>query len=481
MTWRDNLRAASSEDGFIIAGGSGASLIPQNTNWHDNYMNSFTEDGIKIANLKDAVSQVETLPQEADTGSLYYLTTGANPGMYYYDGTEWVAVGGGGGTSDFDQLTNRPQLNGTAMTSSTNITDFVGTDGTNAGAQGLVPAPTTADVDKFLKSDGTWATAGGGGPTVVQTTGTSTTDVMSQDAVSGLLFADKASREKVRIGNGATANSTYVVSIGAYTQANNAQTTAVGSMAMATGNFAVAIGGSAYATHMSSTALGYYSHAYNTEATAIGDNATASGLGSVAIGGYSVSPETGSVALGYMSGGNITDQGMVDVGATNTSYGYDNTNYRLITGVHDAQNAHDAVTLGQLNALITELQNLGLNVSLQGAGNANQNSGSSEDPGTSAEPEPEQGGGSEQAPTYPYYEGTHVFYLYNGQEVYYDETSPVQDLYYRDGTLAMAEADWCQDEGQGTVYYCGGSASGEEPAEPEEPVAPEDQEAPAEG
>ena len=68
-----------------------------------------------------------------------------------------------GGSSDFNELTNRPQLNGTAMTGNTNITNFTGTDGTNAGVQGLVPAPTTADADKFLKSDGTWATAGGGG------------------------------------------------------------------------------------------------------------------------------------------------------------------------------------------------------------------------------------------------------------------------------------------------------------------------------
>lgn len=68
-----------------------------------------------------------------------------------------------GGTSDFNDLENRPQLNGTAMTGNTNITNFTGTDGTNAGAQGLVPAPAAADADKFLKSDGTWATAGGGG------------------------------------------------------------------------------------------------------------------------------------------------------------------------------------------------------------------------------------------------------------------------------------------------------------------------------
>lgn len=68
-----------------------------------------------------------------------------------------------GGSSDFNDLENRPQLNGVAMTGSTDITDFVGTDGTSAGEQGLVPAPTAADADKFLKSDGTWATAGGGG------------------------------------------------------------------------------------------------------------------------------------------------------------------------------------------------------------------------------------------------------------------------------------------------------------------------------
>lgn len=35
--------------------------------------------------------------------------------------------------------------------------DFIGTDGTTPGTHGLVPAPTTADGDKYLKGDGTWA------------------------------------------------------------------------------------------------------------------------------------------------------------------------------------------------------------------------------------------------------------------------------------------------------------------------------------
>lgn len=123
--------------------------------------------------------------------------------------------GGGGGTNNFNQLTNRPKYNGVKMTGDTNIpevktytagtnisisgttisatdttySNFVGTDGTATGAAGLVPAPATTDAGKFLKADGTWATAGGGGPTVVQTTGTSTTDVMSQNAVTVALNA----------------------------------------------------------------------------------------------------------------------------------------------------------------------------------------------------------------------------------------------------------------------------------------------------
>ena len=45
----------------------------------------------------------------------------------------------------------------------TTYSDFVGTDGTAAGTHGLVPAPTASDTNKYLKSDGTWATVSGGG------------------------------------------------------------------------------------------------------------------------------------------------------------------------------------------------------------------------------------------------------------------------------------------------------------------------------
>lgn len=74
----------------------------------------------------------------------------------------------GEGTNDFNELENRPKYDGRAMTGDTNIPkvetyeDFVGTDGEESGAAGLVPAPEATDAGKFLKADGTWDTAGGG-------------------------------------------------------------------------------------------------------------------------------------------------------------------------------------------------------------------------------------------------------------------------------------------------------------------------------
>lgn len=47
-------------------------------------------------------------------------------------------------------------------TNATSYSNFVGSDGTNAGAAGLVPAPTASDNTKFLKGDGTWATVSSG-------------------------------------------------------------------------------------------------------------------------------------------------------------------------------------------------------------------------------------------------------------------------------------------------------------------------------
>ena len=61
------------------------------------------------------------------------------------------------------------QINGTTISATdTTYSNFVGTDGVVAGAAGLVPAPAVADDNKYLKSDGTWATVqGGSGDTTI--------------------------------------------------------------------------------------------------------------------------------------------------------------------------------------------------------------------------------------------------------------------------------------------------------------------------
>lgn len=85
----------------------------------------------------------------------------------------------------------------------TTYSNFTGTDGTSAGTNGLVPAPATTDAGKFLKADGTWDTAGGSGPTVVQTTGSSTTDVMSQKAVTDIIGDVENALAQINNGTGA--------------------------------------------------------------------------------------------------------------------------------------------------------------------------------------------------------------------------------------------------------------------------------------
>lgn len=57
-----------------------------------------------------------------------------------------------------------------------------------------------------------------------------------------------------------------------------------------------------------------------------------------------------SVAIGR--GAKAARSGEVNVGANDTNFGYNSTNYRVIGGVHDGQDAHDAVTVEQVNATI---------------------------------------------------------------------------------------------------------------------------------
>lgn len=143
---------------------------------------------------------------------------------------------------------------------------------------------------------------------VVQTTGSSTTNVMSQNAATNMVFPNNDT-QRVQIGAGA--------STVAYTQG---------------------------------VAIGRNARARSTTTVAIGTAATAEDVSGVAIGNLSDAAEPNSVALG---GSAVTSRsGEVNVGTGRYNYGYNSTPYRVIGGVHDGQTAHDVATVGQLNGRV---------------------------------------------------------------------------------------------------------------------------------
>lgn len=224
--------------------------------------------------------------------------------------------------------------------------DFVGTDGVSAGSAGLVPAPATTDAGKFLKADGTWDTAGGGGPTVVQTTGTSQTDVMSQNAVTAMVYPFYSSLPdiiNIRASSGVDGSS---------------------------GDSAVAIGSGSFARGERSVSIGLSTQNYASgdRAVTIGNFAeTKNNSKAVAIGNLAKCTAAYSVALGDSA--SATRIGEVNVGAGTSGEGYNSTNYRVLGGVHDGQLAQDAVTVNQVNATIDAI-NTALSTSIPHIGAA---------------------------------------------------------------------------------------------------------------
>lgn len=147
-------------------------------------------------------------------------------------------------------------ITGTTISATdTTYSNFTGTDGVDAGTAGLVPAPATTDAGKYLKSDGTWDTVAAG-PTVVQTTGTSTTSVMSQVATSQLIYPNgyETNKSRIRIGYAASAGAADALAVGNRSQAG-AYGAAYGDYATATRG--VAVGYGTYNSASGGIAIGY--------------------------------------------------------------------------------------------------------------------------------------------------------------------------------------------------------------------------------
>lgn len=151
--------------------------------------------------------------------------------------------------------------------------------------------------------------SGGSSVNVVQTTGTSTTDVMSQNAVTSMVFADPSMLSQVRIGLAAGVTGSNALGIG--------------NSCRSTGTNSIALGYEAFATHQNSTAIGRSSQ--------------------------------------------TTRVGEVNVGAGVSNRGFNSTSYRVLGGVHDPVDNHDAATKGYVDGLVGDIETA-LNVINNGTG-----------------------------------------------------------------------------------------------------------------
>lgn len=255
------------------------------------------------------VGTVGQLLEDTTNGDLYICTDATNPYVW-----EQVGAGGGGSASgvteltsaDYDWPENNPdgiaiwklkaglyyQTTGTKIYITTTVASpwagmyiYVACDDIYANvfygnsSNGWLKAVYTISTGDRINQ----TTFLNSTDHLVQTTGTSSSSVMSQNATTSMVFADPNTKNKVQIANGATAGATNSISIG-----------------------------------------------YNSTCN-LGSN--------------------NSVALGANS--MVTNAGEVNIGSPlAVTSGYNSSAYRLLTGLYDPQNAHDAATKGYVDGLV---------------------------------------------------------------------------------------------------------------------------------
>lgn len=271
-------------------------------------------------------TDVKPTPATSDKvvdGSTFYCSDTSK--LYVYCKNNWYerkALGGGGG--------------GTTYTAGDGI-DI--TDDTISVDTNTIQEKLTAGTNITI-SNNVISASGGGSVTPVQTTGTSTTDVMSQDATTKMVYpfiSTKPETINIRGSAGADASSA---------------------------NYAISIGGNSIARGERSVSLGFNAQAYDDgdRSVTIGNFAHVNNNSKgIAIGNLSTCSNPYSVALG--SSATTSRVGEVNIGAGTSGEGYNSTNYRILGGVHDGVDAHDALTVGQANALIDAI-NSALNTNI---------------------------------------------------------------------------------------------------------------------
>ncbi len=187
---------------------------------------------------------------------------------------------------------------------------------------------------------------------------------LCETTTTGDAYNATAPQGNMACGTAANANGAdgKATAVGLFSQAVANSTTSLGALAQTTGDNSTAIGSGSRAggsqpdqtgmtppdyTNTNNTAVGQASQAGvtgdgQTGNTAIGQGAISDVANGTALGQGSSVTANGSVALGQGSVADTADSVSVGDGATNY--------YRTITNVADGVNAHDAVTVEQLNS-----------------------------------------------------------------------------------------------------------------------------------
>lgn len=188
------------------------------------------------------------------------------------------------------------------------------------------------------------------GPTVVQTTGTSSTDVMSQNATTSMVFSANNydyGRVGIKIKSDGIGGS-QSVRIGhenvVYGQGISIGWGTSGISSSSDGNVTIRGGGGGNST--------YGARASN--AIAIGNGFTdVYGNSSVAIGGSATVDRNVTYAIALGNSSKATMKGQMQIGLSDGSTnGYNNSQYRLLTGLYDPQSDHDAATKGYVDTAV---------------------------------------------------------------------------------------------------------------------------------
>lgn len=252
------------------------------------------------------------------------------------------ARGEGGASVTIGELAE--SLNDTSITSETNYESVtIGYMAKNRG-WGNVVIGSTNSTDP-MGATGICCTVIGNRATVTGDYGTAVGRIATA-GISASAYGVSASAtgaSSTALGRLTTSAQTADVAVGYKASVNGPNGLALGSCATATGDKAIAVGGGG-ATTTAATATGDYSLAF-------GHTAKATGVRTMAVGTGATATANGAIAFGALS--SASKQGEINVGSSNSNYGYDNTNTRLISGVHAGVNDTDAVNVKQLNGVIT--------------------------------------------------------------------------------------------------------------------------------